>query len=307
MSNTPLKSGLYGKPDRTLVSIPKDARQCSPLFPQSADIAECPDSSLDHFAVAAPAGTQERRFVLAHALRALTPEGQLFAVAGKKKGGQRLKADLELLGCSNIRVASKKHQKIASCSPPSDLSQIHAVIEENGPQLNEELNLWTQPGIFSWNRPDPGSILLMEHLPEFSGRGADLGCGLGLLSCEVLKSDSVSEMTLIDIDRRAIEMAHRNVSDDRITFLWENARHGPKDITELDFIVMNPPFHDAGEEDHGLGKAFMERAAAMLKKGGVCWMVANRHLPYERTINEVFSSFTPKADSHGFKVIEAIK
>ncbi len=306
MTSSPI-SGLYGTPDKDLVSVPNDARQCSPLIPESADITECPDGSLDYFVIAAPAGTQERRFVLAQALRALKSDGELTVVAGKKKGGQRLKSDLELLQCNNIRIESKKHQKIASCSPPTDMSAIHAAIEENGPKLNEELGLWSQPGIFSWNRPDPGSILLMEHLPELSGMGADLGCGLGLLSHHVLQSEAIKKLTLIDIDRRAIEMAYRNVSDDRIKFLWQDARIGPKDMTDLDFIIMNPPFHDAGEEDHGLGKAFMARAAAMLKKGGVCWMVANRHLPYERAIKAHFSSFTPKADSHGFKVIEAIK
>lgn len=306
-NTTSIISGVYGTPDKELVSIPDNAKQCSPLIPQSADIAECPNASLDYFAIAAPAGTQERRFVLAHALRALKPSGEVCVIAGKKKGGQRLKADLELLGCTHIRIDSKKHQKIASCTPPTNLSQVQDVIEENGPQLNEELGLWSQPGVFSWNRPDPGSLLLMEHLPDLSGKGADLGCGLGLLSHHVLQSDNVQSLLLIDIDRRAIEMAHRNVADDRISFLWQDARQGPRDVTDLDFIIMNPPFHDAGEEDHGLGKAFMARASSMLRKGGVCWLVANRHLPYERAINEHFKSFTPKADSHGFKVIEAIK
>lgn len=304
---TKILAGVYGAPDTELVSIPEGAKQCSPLIPESADIAESPDAALDAFVIAAPAGTQERRFVLAHALRALKPTGQIQVVAGKKKGGLRLKSDLELLGCSNIAIESKKHQKIASCTPPKDLSEIRTTIEENGPQLNEELALWSQPGIFSWNRPDPGSLLLMEHLPELVGRGADLGCGLGLLSHHVLQSEKVTQLTLIDIDRRAIEMAHRNVQDERIKFLWQDARVGPKDITDLDFIIMNPPFHDSGEEDHGLGQAFMARASAMLRKGGVCWLVANRHLPYERAINTHFKSFTPRADSHGFKVIEAIK
>ena len=33
---------------------------------------------------------------------------------------------------------------------------------------------------------------------------------------------------------------------------------------------MNPPFHDGGAEDQSLGKAFIQSAAKMLRKGGAC-------------------------------------
>jgi 16S rRNA (guanine1207-N2)-methyltransferase len=147
----------------------------------------------------------------------------------------------------------------------------------------------------------------MEQLPPLSGRGADLGCGLGILSHAALHSDAVTDMTLIDIDRRAIEMAYRNVGDERASFKWHDVRQPMPDLNELDFIIMNPPFHDTGVEDHGLGKAFVRAAANLLKKGGVAWIVANRHLPYEQDLNTQFKSFDQIHDASGFKIIKAIK
>ena len=70
---------------------------------------------------------------------------------------------------------------------------------------------------------------------------------------------------------------------------------------------MNPPFHDAGEEDKGLGAAFIRKAAAGLRTGGRLWMVANKHLPYEAVLEAAFKRVTPLAEANGFKVVLAVK
>jgi 16S rRNA (guanine1207-N2)-methyltransferase len=78
-------------------------------------------------------------------------------------------------------------------------------------------------------------------------------------------------------------------------------------VADLDFVVMNPPFHDGGAEDRALGIAFIEAAARMLAKRGVCWLVANRHLPYEAALAGVFATVTVRAEGGGYKIFEARK
>ena len=51
--------------------------------------------------------------------------------------------------------------------------------------------------------------------------------------------------------------------------------------------------------------AFVETAARLLRKGGTCWLVANRHLPYEATLSKAFEAFEVRHDGGGYKVIEA--
>ena len=173
--------------------------------------------------------------------------------------------------------------------------------------FEEELGLWTQPGVFSWNRIDPGSALLMDHLPDLSGRGADLGAGLGVLAHGVLASEKVTELTLVELDARAVACARRNVTDPRVQFLQADVRKlNVPTLKNLDFIVMNPPFHDGGAEDKSLGQAFLKTAAALLKKGGRLFCVANRHLPYESVLNEHFRRVQLIAEQDGFKVYEAL-
>ena len=122
----------------------------------------------------------------------------------------------------------------------------------------------------------------------------------------MLTSPAVERLSLFDIDRRAIEAARRNVEDARVELHWADVTAPDAGVAgEMDFIVMNPPFHDGGGEDRALGQAFIRRAAQSLRKDGALWLVANRHLPYEAVLAELFARVESRADQGGYKVFEA--
>jgi 16S rRNA (guanine1207-N2)-methyltransferase len=296
---------LYGTPAPGLIEIPAGARQVSPLIPGSTDLATLAEASLDEAVVLAPPGTLERDHVLAHALRALKPGGALTAFAPKDKGGSRLKKALERCGCA-VSEDARRHHRFCYVTRPSELRDIAEAMAAGAPRLVSSLGLWSQPGVFSWDRLDPGSALLLDSLPELSGRGADFGAGVGVLGHKLLAGAGVAKLTLVEIDRRAVEAARRNLDDPRVEVIWADVRR-LDGLADLDFVVMNPPFHDGGTEDRALGVAFIAAAAKALRKGGVCWLTANRHLPYEAPLEEAFSKVTLKAERGGYKIYEARK
>lgn len=297
--------GIFGAPHPDLADVPAGARQFSPLVPGASALEDVSPESLTGFVMAAPPGTLERRFTLASALRALKTGAPLTVMAPKEKGGNRIAKELAAFGCV-VETSSRRHQRISVAARPPRLNEaIDEAVKAGGPQRVEPLDLWSQPGIFSWDRIDPGSALLLSVLPAFTGRGADLGCGIGILARAVLRSPAITGLALIDIDRRAIAAARRNVEDARAAFQWADARK--LQINALDFIVMNPPFHEDGVEDKALGQAFVQRAQQMLRDGGSLWLVANRHLPYEALLAGAFSAVDLRADGDGFKVYEATK
>jgi len=296
---------IYGAPPQDIVGAYGAAVQFSPLAPGAQSLEDAAPGSLNGFAILAPPGTVERRYTLALALRALRPGARLVVLAPKDKGGARIVGDLEKLGCDAVETA-RRHHRICVTSGPGDTEAIASAIEDGKPQRLDDLGLWSQPGVFSWNRIDPGSALLLDHLPELSGKGADLGCGIGVLARHVLASPKVSHLTMIDIDRRAIDMAKRNIEDDRARLLWADART-VKDLTGLDFVVMNPPFHEGGLENQALGQTFVQRAAAILRNGGTCWLTANRHLPYEAILKPLFRHGSMIAEANGYKIYQAQK
>ena len=106
------------------------------------------------------------------------------------------------------------------------------------------------------------------------------------------------------IDRRAIAVAQRNIADPRATFSWQDLRSDAPEAG-LDFVIMNPPFHESGAEDRSLGEVFIRRAAEALKAKGVCWLVANRHLPYEATLKSLFPRTKQVVQEDGYKIYEA--
>lgn len=296
---------VYGRPPLGLADVLPSAVQVSPLIPGSVAIEDVAAASADSATVLAPAGTAERDYVIAQMLRALKPGGELTVMALKDKGGSRLRRSLEAFGC-DVDETSKAHHRIAFVERPGLVQGIEEALVKGSPRDLTGQGPWSQPGVFSWDRLDPGSALLLQTLPALSGKGMDLGCGIGHLALSVLESSAVTALTLIDIDSRALKAAQRNVSDPRAAFDWSDIR-SQEGSADHDFVVMNPPFHDAGSEDKALGQAFIRRAASALRKGGTCWLVANRHLPYEETLKPLFAKVTLKAEAKGYKVYEARK
>lgn len=295
---------LYGAPAPGLVEVPKGAVQASPLVVGSSDLAEMATGSADEAVVLAPPGTLERDYVIAQALRVVKPGGALTVLAPKDKGGSRLRKALEGFGCA-VAEDARKHHRFCFVVRPDRPKGLKPAIDGGAPRIVPGLGLWSQPGVFSWDRIDPGSAKLLELIPKLAGRGADLGCGIGVLDGPILASPAVTELTCVDLDRRAVACAEHNLDDPRARVVWGDVRD--QALTGLDFVVMNPPFHDGGSEDKALGIAFLRAAAAMLRKGGVCWIVANRHLPYEAALAAAFSEATARADAGGYKIFEARK
>ncbi|KQS57187.1 methyltransferase [Brevundimonas sp. Leaf363] len=292
---------LYGRPP-AVFDPPGAATQTSPLIPGATALESFELGSIDSAMVYAPPGVLERRYTLALALRALKPGGRLTAMALKDKGGSRLKKELEAFGAS-VAEDAKAHHRRCVVIKGENLTGLDEAVAAGA--LRQEGGVWTQPGVFAWDRVDPGSALLIQNLPPLTGAGADLGGGLGLLAQAALRSPKVTAIRVIESDRRAVEAARLNLTDPRASVEWADVR----DLTEagdLQFVIMNPPFHSAGAEDRRLGAAFIQKAAGLLRRGGSLWMVANRHLPYEAELAAAFRQVKP-IDAAGYKLFEAIK
>jgi 16S rRNA (guanine1207-N2)-methyltransferase len=53
--------------------------------------------------------------------------------------------------------------------------------------------------------------------------------------------------------------------------------------------------------------SFVRRAAEVLRQGGICWLTANRHLPYEAVMKPLFKRVVLKVETGGYKIYEAHK
>ncbi len=300
------RRGVYGHPADGLKLDVAGAVQVSPLIPGAETLEGLEEASLQDLVMVAPPGTVERRYAIARGLAALAPDAPFTILAPKDRGGSRLGEELRAFGCT-FEETGKRHHRICAGRKPAAPTGVAEAVEAGRPRLVEGLGLWSQPGVFSWDRLDPGTAVLLDHLPALAGRGADFGCGIGVLAKAALASAKVKAVTLIDIDRRAVDAARRNVEDARAEIRWADLKTGMTGLANLDFVVMNPPFHLGGNEDQALGQGFVQRAATALRRGGVLWLTANRHLPYETVLKPLFARVETRAEARGFKIIEAHK
>lgn len=270
----------------------------------------------------------ETRSVLIEAAQRVDEHGTIVMAAANNEGARSLQADAsDLLGrvqvvsankCrviwsldANRQIDARLVQGWTAAMAPREIPEIaFAAAPSPGIQM---LSI---PGVFSWDRIDLGSALLARHLPaDLAGTGADLGAGGGYLSaCMLQRCPQIQALHLYEADRRALQLAQENLrrvaqADPKrfvaLDYFWHDVTSGLPQ--RYDFIVSNPPFHIGRANQPDIGRAFIRAAASALRPGGRLWMVANRHLPYEAELKQVFSEVHKCVEAEGFKVFEAIR
>lgn len=264
--------------------------------------------ALGHDCVVAPEGRYgasvvclPRAKALARALLAQAVEvtdGPVIVDGAKTDGIESVLRDCRGRGTVGA-VRAKAHGKIFSFAAERDLADWsaapHAIAE----------GFVTAPGVFSADAIDPASRLLAESLPAKLGAHViDLGAGWGYLSARALERRDIAFLDLVEADHAALACARRNVADPRARFHWEDAlRWRPE--ARADTVIMNPPFHEGRAAMPDLGRAFIRAAAGLIKPSGALWLVANRHLAYEKVLAEHFANVEEITGDTRFKILHA--
>jgi len=251
--------------------------------------------------------------LIAKSLSALKEGGVLICMAANDAGGKTLEKTVKAFGVTTQSLSKAKARIVVAHKENSDIAEIAEAIEAGAPDgmaFDEDVYI-TRPGIFGWNKIDRGSYLLFQNIDKdlkgsLKGAGADFGCGYGYLSRGILSThEKIEKFYAIDADFHALNCSRENLSDFDVEYLWEDLTKFS--LSNLNFIVMNPPFHDGKKADNDIGARFIENASKSLKKNGSLYMVANAHLPYEKILNAYFGHIDKVQEQDGFKIFKAIK
>ena len=135
------------------------------------------------------------------------------------------------------------------------------------------LRFATDAGVFSKQHIDPGSELLCKALPgDLSGRVLDMGCGWGAMTVLTLAKCPACEITMADVNERALALAKENVAANGMqarAILSDGFEHVEG---EFEAVFTNPPIR--------AGKAVIykmfEDAKAHLVPGGRLYLVIRK-------------------------------
>jgi 16S rRNA (guanine1207-N2)-methyltransferase len=276
---------------------------------QAAGLATAPQAEGEGYDLALVLAGRHRgesELRIADAL-ARTKPGGLVVVAGSKDDG---------LGSLRKRIAGmipldgqmpKHHGIVFWLHRPADVASLAQALRSGAASRPADGRFHAAPGMFSHERIDPGSRLLVASLPDnLSGRVADFCAGWGYLAWEVARRfPAVKGIDLYEADFASVEAARANlagIASPPIRCFWHDLAAEPV-ADRYDAIVMNPPFHTERRAEPELGQTMIRKAMAVLKPGGRLFMVANRQLPYERCLAVAASDFRQIAEDRNFKVI----
>lgn len=265
------------------------------------DVQVAPEGDFAAAVVFVPRAKDKARALLAGAV-ALVAGGPVIVDGAKTDGIDSLLKDCRKRADVGAPL-SKAHGKIFALSAAAEAFADWAAAPKTLPE-----GFRTRAGVFSADRVDRGSALLADALPaKLKGRVADLGAGWGYLAARALAGHSgITELHLVEADHDALACARENVTDPRAQFHWADATQFAEGAP-FDAVITNPPFHVGRAADPGLGQAFLANAARILGRSGTLYAVANRHLPYERVLRDLFHEVEEIGGDSGFKVIRAAK
>ena len=251
----------------------------------------------------------ETKLHLNLALQHLAPTGDYIGIAHNKMGPSRFHKHLNGI-FQQVESLSKSKCRVFSAQR-CDATQQPDWGNLNQPSEIGSSGYLSLPGVYGEKAIDAGSALLAETLKNehWSGVGADIGCGFGFLTGEILKTrHRIKQIYLYDSDSRALAMAQLNLANQtELKPHWVDVTKQIPVDRPVHWAVMNPPFHSGISQDHGIGQKFITQAASILRPGCPLFMVSNLHLPYEKCLFDHFRSVVKLQERDGFKCFKAIK
>ncbi|HJU38873.1 MAG TPA: methyltransferase [Tahibacter sp.] len=283
------------------------------LAQAGVDVVPRVDGTFDQLWILPPRQRLEARAEFARAVTLASPGARIVACLANDEGARSAETDFKALFGATGGFSKHHCRAFWTDFDPArvDSELAGAWTAAAAPRRVADGRFVSRPGVFAWDRIDAASLLLAAHLPaDLAGRGADLGCGYGYLASEVVRRCAgVTALDLYEAQAIALDLARENLADTprvAVDFLWHDVARGL--ARRYDFVVTNPPFHATGRADlPQLGQAFVRAAADALVPRGRLVLVANRHLPYERTLAERYATTRVLADEQGYKVILATR
>lgn len=250
--------------------------------------------------------------ILNEAWRVLAPGGELLLSGLKQEGIKTYIEKAAVLfgntqsrkvGMAYLGTALKHHAAPAPQALDSKQYSDLRLIETS------QLDFYSKPGLFGWDKIDQGSAFLVEQLPRIllgAGRPPksllDLGCGYGYLTMmtrdlalerRVATDNNAAALLAITKNAEHFGLQIEVVADDSASQLAPG----------FDLILCNPPFHQGFSVDGALTDKFLRQTRRLLSPQGMAVFVVNQFIPLERAAQKYFPVIDTVGRNPSFKLI----
>ncbi|MFF0674317.1 class I SAM-dependent methyltransferase [Staphylococcus xylosus] len=178
---------------------------------------------------------------------------------------------------------------------------------------NHDLELVTDAGVFSKGKIDFGSDLLVKtflktYPPGPTKNIIDVGCGYGPIGLMIAKVSPHHEVTMVDVNQRALNLSRKNKKRNRIDNVEVKESDGLSQVEEntYDFVLTNPPIRAGKEVVHRI----LEDAYVKLKLDGELFVVIQKKqgMPSaKKKMQDTFDNVEVLEKSKGYYILRSVK
>ncbi len=183
---------------------------------------------------------------------------------------------------------------------PSNIEEFSTYI------FGTEFKFRTDNGVFSKEKLDFGTRLLLENLPisKISGNVLDLGCGYGVVSI-ILSKLTDANFDAVDVNKRALHLFEMNIKLNKVSNInyFESDCYSAIDSNKkYDYIITNPPIR-AGKE---IVYKMLREAKEHLSERGELYFVMRKDHGAKTAIRDISDIYNCEiiAKEKGFFVIK---
>jgi len=178
---------------------------------------------------------------------------------------------------------------------------------------SHDLELVTDAGVFSKGKIDFGSDLLVKtflktYPPGPTKNIIDVGCGYGPIGLMIAKVSPHHEVTMVDVNQRALNLSRKNKKRNRIENVEVKESDGLSQVEDntYDFVLTNPPIRAGKEVVHRI----LEDAYVKLKLGGELFVVIQKKqgMPSaKKKMQDTFGNVEVLEKSKGYYILRSVK
>ncbi|NOQ13041.1 MAG: methyltransferase [Methyloprofundus sp.] len=271
---------------------------------------DLPSGPFDFILIKAPKTLAFLEDILTRLQGALSPDTQVIIAGMVKNMPASVWQTLERLVGKTVPSKAVKKARLIYATPdaqrivPTNAYPVCYQLE------NTEYRICNHANVFSHQRLDIGTRFFLDNLPEDNKyqQVVDLGCGNGLVGLIFAAKNPKAHIQFIDESFMAVASAQQNFEhafDDRsASFITRDALTN-FEPDSVDLVLCNPPFHQQNTIGNHIAVRMFKQAKSVLRTGGELWVIGNRHLGYQASLQKYFSKVELLASNAKFIIVKA--
>lgn len=172
----------------------------------------------------------------------------------------------------------------------------------------KEITLNSDNGVFSKDRIDFGTNVLLNSLEDLSNIGSvlDVGCGVGIIGISLAKKYPNLIVHMVDVNEKAIALTKENIQFNKTINCQAYLSNVYSNVdVKFDMIISNPPIRAGKEVVHGIAIGAKDK----LNEKGFFYAVVQKKQgadSFKKKLEEVYGNVEIVNKDSGYIIFKSI-